>query len=293
MIRSRNEHTLAQSCEVTGRGYWSGQQTTVRISPASLGTGVQLMRTDLPDNPAVTVGLDVRHDHELRTVLAVGEARFAMIEHLMAALYALEIDNCVVELDAEELPGLDGSANAYVKALRASGLVIQAAPRRQLIIDQTIRVGTAASWIEVSPSFDGRAHYCYQLDYGDESPIYAQTFQSVLTPDTFCREIAPARTFVTIDQADALRESGLAGHVANQDLLVFGPEGPLDNVLRYPDECARHKALDLIGDLALVGVELVGRVVSHRGGHNLNARLAEQLRRMTHRRAAYDFRRAA
>lgn len=293
MIRSRNEHTLAQTCEVAGRGYWSGQQTTVRISPASLGTGIQLMRTDLPDNPVVTVGLDVRHDHELRTVLKTGDTRFAMIEHLMAALYALEIDNCLVEIDAEELPGLDGSANAYVKALRASGLVIQAAPRRQLIIDQTVRVGTAASWIEVSPSFDGRAHYSYRLDYGDTSSIKPQTFQSVLTPDIFCREIAPARTFVTMDQADALRKAGLAGHVANQDLLVFGSDGPVDNVMRYPDECARHKVLDLIGDLALVGVELIGRVISHRGGHNLNAKLAERLQRMTNRRAAYDQRRAA
>ncbi len=293
MIRARNEHTLAQACEVSGRGYWSGQPTTVRILPASLGTGIRLVRTDLAEQPELAAVLDVRHDHELRTVLAAGAARFAMIEHLMAALYALEIDNCVVEIDAEEFPGLDGSANAYVNALRASGLVIQAAPRRQLIIDQTVRVGTAASWIECSPSLDGRAHFGYQLDYGAGSPIETQTYQSVLTPDTFCREIAPARTFVTSQQATALRAAGVAGHVRNQDLLVFGEEGPIENRLRYPDECARHKTLDLIGDLALTGLELIGRIVSHRGGHNLNAKMAQRLKRMSLRDTTFERRRAA
>lgn len=293
MIRPRNEHTIAHPCSVSGRGYWSGRQTTVRISPASVGTGVRMIRTDLPDCPELTVSVDVRRDHELRTVLISGAARIAMVEHLMAALCAMEIDNCLVELDAEELPGLDGSAAPYVQALREAGLVIQAAPRNRLIVDRTLRVGTAAHWIEVSPSPDGRSHYEYRLDYGDACPIRPQTFSIALAPDSFCREVAPARTFVTAEQVAQLRASGVAAHVTTADLLVFDDAGPVDNALRFSDECARHKTLDMVGDLALVGMDLVGRFVSYRGGHNLNAQMAARLRRLAQAGPEYECRRAA
>jgi UDP-3-O-acyl N-acetylglucosamine deacetylase len=226
-------------------------------------------------------------------VLVIGTARIAMVEHLMAALCALEIDNCIVEIDAEEMPGLDGSAADYVRALREAGLVIQAAPRNRLIVDRTLRVGTASHWIEVAPSPDGRSHYEYRLDYGDDCPIRPQSYALALTPDRFCREVAPARTFVTAQQAAELRASGVAAHVTTADLLVFGHDGPVDNELRFENECARHKALDLIGDLALVGMDLVGRFVSYRGGHNLNAQMAVCLRRLAQAGPEYECRRVA
>lgn len=275
--RQRNEHTIAERVRVRGRGYWSGRGVNVHFVPASVGTGIRFVRTDLPGRPEIAVDLSTRTDQSLRTNLAIGEAKVEMIEHAMAALYALEIDNCIVELDGEELPGLDGSSAAYVDALRSAGMVMQASARRQLIIDRTVRIGTAASWIEASPSIDGRMHVEYRLDYGPDSPIRPQTFSSPVSPETFARDFAPARTFVTADQAESLRRAGVASHVTNRDLLVFDHRGPIGNLLRYPNECARHKALDLIGDLALVGAELVGKIISHRGGHQLNGSMAEQL----------------
>ncbi len=292
-MRQRNEHTIAHHCQVKGRGYWSGQHVCVRLLPASIGTGIRMVRTDLAEKPVLKVGVEARQDQQLRTTLACGNARFAMVEHLLAALYALEIDNCIVEVDAEELPGLDGSAAAYVDALRSAGLVIQAAPKAQLIVDRTIRIGTAANWLEVSPSPDGYSHFEYQLDYGPGSPIKPQTYRSRMSAETFCRDIASARTFVTAEQVAQLREAGVAEHVTGKDLLVFDQQGPVGNLLRYPNECARHKLLDLVGDLALVGCDLVGKFVSHRGGHSLNATVAQKLLSVAHNAIESNVRRAA
>ncbi|WP_153555701.1 UDP-3-O-acyl-N-acetylglucosamine deacetylase [Roseimaritima sediminicola] len=292
-MRQRNEHTIAHHCQVEGRGYWTGQAVRVRMLPASIGTGIRMVRTDLPSKPLLHVGVDVRQEQDLRTTLASGQARFAMVEHLLAALYAMEIDNCIVEIDAEELPGLDGSSAAYVDALRSAGLVIQAAPRKQLVIDRTIRFGTAANWLEVSPSPDGRAHFEYRLDYGPDSPIKPQSHRTRLNADSFGREIASARTFVTAEQAQQLRDAGVAGHVSDQDLLVFDQTGPVNNLLRYRNECARHKLLDMVGDLALAGCDLVGTFVSYRGGHALNASVAAKLLGVSQQRHPEADRRAA
>lgn len=198
-----------------------------------------------------------------------------MVEHVMSALYSLEIDNCDVETDAEELPGLDGSSGAYVEALQSVGMVMQGAARKRFIVDRTLRVGTPEAWVEVSPSPRGCASFEYRLDYGISSPIQEQTSTHLLTPSSYCREIAWARTFVTAEQADRLRASGVGTHVTNQDLVVFDSNGHVvDNELRFVNECARHKTLDLIGDMAMAGVELVGKFVSFRGGHQLNSELA-------------------
>ncbi|QEG41550.1 UDP-3-O-acyl-N-acetylglucosamine deacetylase [Roseimaritima ulvae] len=292
-MRQRNEHTIAHHCQVEGRGYWSGQHVCVRLFPASIGTGIRMVRTDLAEKPLLKVGVGARQDQQLRTTLACGTARFAMVEHLLAALYALEIDNCIVEVNAEELPGLDGSAAAYVDALRSAGLVIQAAPKSQLIVDRTIRIGTAASWLEVSPSPDGYAHFEYQLDYGPDSPIKPQSHRARMSAETFCHDIASARTFVTAEQVAELSKAGVAGHVTGKDLLVFDEQGPVGNLLRYKNECARHKLLDLVGDLALVGCDLVGRFVSHRGGHSLNATVAKKLLAVANTAIESNTRRAA
>ncbi len=275
--RSRNEHTIAVSCEVSGRGYWSGREVRVAIHPAPMGTGIRLVRMDLPSHPGCTASIGHREDANLRTNLVCGNAKFQMIEHLLAALAALEIDNCVVEIDAEELPALDGSSLGFVQPLRKSGLIVQACPRQQLVIRDRYRIGTLGAWLEAAPSRNGESYFEYQLSFDDDTPIKPQAFGIELTPDRFIREVAPARTFVTAAQAEQIRATGVASHVTNQDLLVIGADGPIENVYRYSNECARHKTLDLIGDLALARVELVGRFTSFRGGHNLNGRMAMQL----------------
>jgi UDP-3-O-[3-hydroxymyristoyl] N-acetylglucosamine deacetylase len=274
---SRNEHTIAASCELSGRGYWSGRDVHVLIHPARLGTGVRLVRTDLPTQPECLATVRYRQDASLRTNLADGDAKFQMVEHLMAALYALEIDNCIVEVDSEELPGLDGSCLAYVQELRRSGLIVQACTRKQLVIRDRYRIGTELGWVEAMPSHNGECYFEYQLSFDDKTPIHPQAACIELAPDRFIREVAPARTFVTSAQAEQIRAEGLAEHVTNQDLLVVGDDGPVDNSYRFKNECARHKTLDLIGDLSLAGVELVGRFTSFRGGHSVNGQMANKL----------------
>ena len=277
MVPSRNQHTIASSCTVRGRGYWTGKDVSVSIHPAKAGTGVTLVRTDLEDQPSCLARVDQRVDANLRTNVASGEARFDMIEHLMSALYALEIDNCLVEIDGGELPGLDGSAAPFVDALRESGLIIQAPQRQQYAVHESFRIGDSSGWIEVAPSRSGRACFEYQLSFDSAGAIPNQSYRVELTPRRFMREVAPARTFVTSQQAKEIRSSGHASHVTNQDLLVIGHDGPLENEYRFTNECARHKTLDLIGDLSLVGVDLIGSFVSFRGGHSLNGRLAEKI----------------
>lgn len=282
MIRPRNEHTLAVSCEVRGRGYWSGKDVRVRFVPAAAGAGIRLVRTDLPGRPSCGALSTHAGQQSLRTNIACGEATFEMIEHVMATLYALEIDNCLVEVDAAEMPGMDGSSLAFADVLRSAGMVVQAAARNRYIVDRPFCVGNDSCWIKAEPVADGHPIFEYHLDYGVDSPITAQSYRGSLGSHTFCRELAPARTFVTAQQVAQLQAQGIGGHVGPQDLLIFSESGLVDNSLRFDNECARHKALDLVGDLALAGVDLVGRFVSHRGGHRLNVELARQLAKFAH-----------
>ena len=282
MQRFRNEHTIASSCEIRGRGYWTGQEVCVRIHPAPLSTGVRLIRTDLiggdqAEHPSCAALVGNRQDAALRTNLTCGEAKFQMVEHFMAAVAALEIDNCLVEIDGEEFPSLDGSSLAFAEALSHAGLIIQASAKETLTINRRHRVGSPDGWVEAMPSKKGECYFEYQLSFDDDTPIADQKFSLDLTPDRFLREVASARTFVTNQQAEKIRATGMASHVSNSDLLVIGKDGPIENQYRFRNECARHKTLDLIGDLALSGVELIGRFTSYRGGHALNGAMAQLL----------------
>ncbi len=279
MIRPRNEHTIGSECVIAGRGYWSGREIVVRFRPAKIGTGVQFVRVDLAGHPSCPATSAYVSAQSMRTNLIRGDASFQMVEHVMAALYALEIDNCVVECSGEEMPGLDGSSLAYVEALQNAGMVMQAAARKRFMIERSFRVCDDLACIEVSPVSGRCATFEYRLDYGDHHPIVAQRFCHSLTPNNFVRELAAARTFVTHDQADRLKASGVGRHVTNRDLIVFDDAGQtIENELRFVDECARHKTLDMIGDVAMTGVDLVGRFVSYRGGHQLNHKMASLLR---------------
>lgn len=279
----RFQQTLSRPCQVTGRGYWSSQPITVSFLPAPASTGVQFVRTDLPDQPRVQAIADHRIDMQLRTRLANGPAMVDMIEHVMAALYALRIDNVEVHCNGCEMPGLDGSSHAFVLALESAGRTIQKTERATHVISQPMRVGNESQWVVAYPAPPSHGLTIeYQLDYGPGSSIGTSSFSTPVNEFTFSRELAEARTFVTQAEAEQLQSKGLGTHVTTRDLLVFGEQGPIDNTLRFPDECARHKALDLLGDLALTGIDIVGRIVAHRSGHQLNGQLASQLRQAYH-----------
>ena len=274
----RLQQTLAMVVHVSGRGYWSGLPVTVSLEPAPPNTGIVFRRNDLPGKPSANAVSENRIETSLRTRLIDGDCTVDMVEHVMSALYAMEIDNCIVHTDACELPGLDGSAIAYALAIERAGVETQAEACRTVCIDAPFKLGDDQQWIMALPSLDPGLQCEYRLDYGPNAVIAKSTFQAVLTPRCFIDEIAAARTFVTKTEAAQLQDRGLALHVTHRDLLVFGAQGPIDNVLRFEDECSRHKLLDLVGDLALSGVAVYGKIVAYRSGHILNGRMAQWLR---------------
>lgn len=283
----RLQQTLATVVHVSGRGYWSGLPVTVSFEPAPVNTGIRFKRVDLPGKPSIAAIAAHRTEASLRTQLDADGCAVEMIEHVMSALYAMEIDNCVVHCNARELPGLDGSAMAYALAIEQAGAVSQSEACRVVCIDAPHRIGDDRQWIMALPSTEPGLQCEYRLDYGQNSVIASSTFRASLSPKVFIDEIAAARTFVTETEADQLLARGLARHVSHRDLLVFGDEGPIDNVLRFDDECARHKLLDLVGDLALCGVALQGKVVAYRSGHSMNGELAARLSTQCNRNRGY------
>jgi UDP-3-O-[3-hydroxymyristoyl] N-acetylglucosamine deacetylase len=273
----RHQRTLAGPCTLTGFGYWSGRDVQVELRPAPPHTGIVFVRRDLTPPRRIVAAASQRIEVPRRTTLATSGAQVEMVEHVLAALYGLGVDNCEVWVDGSELPGLDGSCQPLVEAITTAGIVDQPAVQRRLVVTDITRVGDDESWVEARPVRTGGLAVKYRLDYGSNSPIGRQTIELKITPSTFRTELASARTFVLAEEAQWLRERGLGQRVTNQDLLVFGPEGPLDNTLRMENECVRHKALDLIGDLALAGCEIVGHFIAHRSGHRLNAELVKVL----------------
>ncbi len=280
------QQTIASPCTVSGRGYWSGVQNTLTFRPARVDNGIQFIRDDLPGRPRVAATVAHSSGQALRTRLEDRNASFDMIEHVMSALAGLHIDNVDVHCTAAEMPGFDGSSYAIALALNSSGIERQACPRATFSTQTTIEVAEDGRFVRFEPLTNDDAvglQVEFNLDFGEHSPIHPSRFASVVTPGKYARDIAPARTFITQEDATALQASGVAQHVTDRDLLVFNQFGPVNNELRFPNECARHKALDLIGDLALVGVDLVGKLVAHRSGHQLNARLASAIREMIDR----------
>lgn len=262
---------------MAGFGYWSGRDVQVEFRPAPPHSGIVFVRRDL--NPPRRIPADVKQRIEVprRTTLAGDGTQVEMVEHVLAALYGLAIDNCEIWVDSSELPGLDGSCQPLVEALSAAEIVEQHASRQRLIVTDVTRVGDDDTWVEARPVRGDRLVIEYKLDYGPNNPIGRQTIELKVTPNSFRTELAPARTFILAEEAEWLRQRGLGSRVTNQDLLVFGPEGPLDNELRMENECVRHKALDLVGDLALAGCDLVGHFIAHKSGHRLNAELVKVL----------------
>lgn len=273
MESPRKQRTIGGIASVAGFGYWSGRDVGVQFRPAEAGTGIVFVRRDLPGSPRIPARIAHRVDQPRRTSLQCGAARVDMIEHVMAALGGLEIDNCEVWADEPEMPGCDGSALPFVEALDKAGIVEQAALRAVRVVREPIRLGDRESWIEARPAVNGGPMFYYHLDYGLDTPIGRQTYETSVTPEIFRRELAPCRTFMLKAEADWLLAQGIGHRTRAQDLLVYNSHGPIDNHERFRDECARHKLVDMLGDLALAGCDLVGRFIAHRSGHKLNAEL--------------------
>ena len=279
------QQTLARTAMISGRGLFHGVEARLRLLPAEPGSGIVFRRVDLAGKPEVKAHVDNVTSAPRRTVLAASNGAFVeTTEHLMSALAGLQVDNCIIEINAPEVPAVDGSCLPFCEAILEAGLNIQSAPRDLLIIDESQGVNDRAGeqWIEIIPSYDGSTTIDYRLDYGPQTAIPSQSFSVSMTPEIFLKEIAPARTFVLKNEVEALQIMGFGKHLTGKDLVVFDTDGSvIDNKLRWPDEPVRHKILDCIGDLALSGQMFVGRVVARRSGHKLNHVMAKTLSTIT------------
>jgi UDP-3-O-[3-hydroxymyristoyl] N-acetylglucosamine deacetylase len=273
----RKQRTIREPVGLSGFGYWSGRDVRVEFHPAAEHSGIVFVRTDLARRIRIPALISNRFETPRRTTLKAQGATVEMTEHVLAALFGSSIDNCEVWVDQPELPGCDGSSQPFVECLDRAGIVEQEARRSQLVVREITRVGDEESWIEARPAPRNELTLRYRLDYGLGNAIGRQTLQLPITAQSFREELAPCRTFMLKPEADWLLEQGLGKRATLKDLLIFDANGPIDNELRFRDECVRHKMLDLVGDLALAGCDLVGHFAAHRSGHRLNAELVRAL----------------
>jgi UDP-3-O-[3-hydroxymyristoyl] N-acetylglucosamine deacetylase len=267
--RIDRQTTLADQVTLTGIGVHSGKPASITLIPADAGTGVVFQRTDSEDAAEVPALWNKVSATSLCTVLAdPASDGVSTVEHLMAALFGLGIDNVIVEIDGPEMPIMDGSSASFVDAIDQVGIRHLDRGRRYLKIKKTVRVDNGSAWCELQP-FEG-TRFDITIDF-DTPLIGRQVFTSELTPDVFRSELSRARTFGNVKDVEQLWKMGFAlgssleNSVAISDDKVLNPEGT-----RWPDEFARHKALDAVGDLALVGLPIMGLYRSYKGGHKMN-----------------------
>lgn len=275
----RYQRTLARPVLVQGVGFLTGAQVSLCFRPAPPDTGVVFVRTDLKPRVHLPAFIDQVTGTRRRTTLGRAPAQVELVEHVLASLAGMRIDNCHVELNAPEPPGLDGSAQRFAEALAQAGSVLQPGRREVWSVQAPLTVSENGATLTLHPLPSNGLKISYILDYGLASPVGRHVVTRTITPESFLNDLSRCRTFLLEAEAVELRRQGLGARITPSDLLVFGRQGPIDNRLRHADEPARHKVLDLVGDLALFGHDLVGHVVAYRSGHTLNIELVRALSR--------------
>ncbi len=272
-----NQKTIQNTITLSGVGLHTGKKTTVVLKPANANEGICFTRTDLPEKPVIKVSPSTAvTDPNISRCSAIEESgvRVSTVEHLLAAFSGLGVDNVSIEINGEEVPGLDGSSAEIVEALKKSGLTEQSAPREFIQIKESITVTDQHASIVMVPADDFKISYT--LDYEHPS-LHSQIFTRKIDQSIFEKDIAPARTFCLEDEVTAIRSRGLGKGANEKNTLVMGKNGPVGNSLRFTDECARHKVLDLIGDLYLLGRPVRGHIYATRSGHRLNRALVKKI----------------
>ena len=271
------QHTLKSAIHCTGIGVHSNRKVCMELRPAPPGTGIVFCRSDQPAGSPRTIEAVYGNvvDARLCTAISNGRVTVRTIEHLMAALAGCGIDNAVIVLDGEEVPVMDGSAAPFVFLIECAGIVEQCAARRTIEVLKPIRLGDENRWISVTPAetFFLRC----DIDFGHPA-LGHQSFSFDPQRTSFRSELARARTFCRETDVEGILAAGMGRGGSLENTVVLGEDGPLnEGGLRYPDECARHKALDCIGDLYLAGAPILGHVCCHRSGHGMNHALLSAL----------------
>jgi len=267
------QHTIRRSVSCSGIGLHSGEKVTLLLRPARAGYGVRFRRADLGgvEIPATVDNVDRLH---YATGLSRDAGTVETVEHLLAALVSLGVDNVVVELNQAEVPIMDGSAASFVYLVHEAGLKRLTRPRRYLKALRPISLTRGEKRIALYPSDHFKVTYSISFDH----PLLRHMTHTLrVTRESFVDEIAPARTFGFLKEVEMLRQKGLALGGSLDNAVVLGETGVLNSSLRFDDEFVRHKILDVIGDLALVGYPVIGHLVAHRGGHELHAAFAEKI----------------
>jgi UDP-3-O-[3-hydroxymyristoyl] N-acetylglucosamine deacetylase len=267
------QRTLRRPISCTGIGLHSGNKVTLSLKPAPAGFGIRFRRTDLGN-----IEIPATVEHLAGINYATGLSRDAVtvdtVEHLLSALVSLGIDNVIIELSQPEVPIMDGSAAPFVYLINEAGVKTLAAVRRYLKVLRPMSLSRGDKRIAVYPSEHFKVTYSIAFDH----PLLRHQSRTMrISEETFVEDIAPARTFGFLKEVEMLRQQGLALGGSLENAIVIGDTGVLNNALRFDDEFVRHKILDVIGDLALVGYPLIGHVVAHRGGHALHTAFAAQV----------------
>lgn len=253
----------------------------MRFKPAGEDRGVRFIRTDLPDHPEIPANHSAVHHRPRRTALVGEGAEIHTVEHVLSAIYGVGVTNLDIEIDGSECPGADGSALPFVEMLRRAEVMEQKPPRRTFTVREPVcfeKNGSSIIAMPPRPENENGLTVSYTLSY-DIPFIGTQYLDIAVTEDSYREDIAPARTFVLEQEVEMLRSSGLGKGASYDNTLVVGAEGIQNNEARFGDEFVRHKVMDLLGDLFLLGADLVGHVVANKSGHHVNVQLVEQLRR--------------
>ena len=271
------QKTIKNPVTLAGVGLHTGKMVEITIKPAAANEGVTFVRIDLPGKPQVkVVAANAVMDEQVTrcTAIEFQGVRIYTIEHLMAALSGLGVDNVTVEINAQEVPGMDGSSLEFVKALGQAGIVDQEADKQVFVIQEPITIANKNSTIVIVPH--EQFNISYTLDY-DHPLLRSQYYSQLIDASSFAKELAPARTFCLESEVNEIKAHGLAKGANYKNTLVMADQGPVLNTLRYPDECVRHKVLDIVGDLFLLGYTVKGAVYATKSGHALNRALVKKI----------------
>ena len=273
----KQQKTIKTEARLSGKGLFGGKDTRVLFRPAEPDTGVVFVRKDLGEPVRVEVRPENIVQRDRRSALQSGEAVIETPEHCLAAIHALDIDNLIIEMEGAELPGLDGSSDEYFRTLQKCGFEMQEVLQRPLIISESVCITEGDKSIYALPYNGNGLSLTYDMDYTQHTGVGRQIYSCELTEASFAQNLSRARTFVLEAEARQMQAAGIGTHLGPKDILVISSDGPIKNSYRYPDECVRHKMVDLIGDLRLAGRPIVGRIVAYKTGHSINQKLVVRL----------------
>jgi UDP-3-O-[3-hydroxymyristoyl] N-acetylglucosamine deacetylase len=272
------QRTLRRQISCVGIGLHSGNKVNLTLTPAPADYGIRFRRTDL-GNFEVTATIGNLAGIQLATGLARNQVSVETVEHLLAALVSLGVDNVAIELNSPEVPIMDGSAAPFIYLIHEAGIKRLSTPRKYLKIIRPIAISRGDKRIALYPSDHFKVTYSISYDH----PLLRHQSRTVrITEASFVDEVAPARTFTFLKDVEMLRQNGLALGGSLENAIVLGEAGVLNNALRFEDEFVRHKILDAIGDLALVGYPVIGHLVAHRAGHALHTAFAARILEESH-----------